>query len=469
MELKILKNSNPANDLACSRNKAFGMIASKDPGRACFTSSLKDIKRAVIINAAPRSGSSLLFALLKKIPQFYSPSAECVPFYKLAGLSADNFGSDSIPEAPLITQELLFGLSRDILADLSVSSAMGDIFNDEKLLEQYIDDLVLRFSLQWPQVDFSYDLFSRLARDAFTAYRKAHKEFHKEGFYLELFGCLMQAYPQINPYYYDIAPALIAAKFPGLKLPCAPAHQEPMIEEAPFVLLSPAQKARAVDLAEKTLLLKSSVDAYRMPFIRSLMPQADIKIIYLTRNPAASINGLYDGWLHRGFFSYNMEPLLKKYFKGSARMHLRIAGYSDKYEWGKWWWSYDLPPGWQEYVTGKLEEVCAFQWVSANTAISGYLKASGKQYCLARYEKIIESPESRRKEISMVLDFIGADHSALNQMGLDKLPTIQATEAPRVFRWKDRRGIILPVLEEPKVSLIAKQLGYRKDNFKEWF
>jgi hypothetical protein len=469
MELKTLKNSNPANDLVCSRDKVFGMIASKDPGRACFTSSLKDIKRAVIINAAPRSGSSLLFALLRKIPQFYSPSAEITPYYKLAGLSADNFGSDSIPEAPAIPGERLLKLGRDILGDLSVSSGEEEIFSDEKLLEQYIDDLSLRFALQWPQAGFSYDPFSRLARDSFSAYRKKHKEFRAEEFYLELFGYLAQAYPKINPYYYDIPAALIAGKFPGLKVPSGPAHPCPMVEEAPFVLLFPVQKVRAADLAEKTLLLKTSVDAYRMPFIRSLIPQAEIKVIYLARNPAASINGLYDGWLHRGFFSYNTEFLLKKHFKETAKRQLCIRGYSDKYEWGKWWWNYDLPPGWQEYTARKLEEVCAFQWYSANIAISEYLKASRQKYFLARYENIIASPESRKKEICAILEFLGLNSSVVDQMGLDKLPTLQATEPPEVFRWKKRKDIILPVLDEPRLLQAASQLGYAKDNLKEWF
>ena len=469
MELKTLKNSNPANDLVCSRDKAFGAIASKDPGRACFTSSLKDVKRAVIINAAPRSGSSLLFALLKKIPQFYSPSAEITPYYKLAGLSADNFGSDSIPEAPAISEERLFKLGRDILGDLSVPSGEEEIFNDEKLIEQYIDDLFLRFVLQWPQAGFSYDPFSRLARDCFSAYGKKHKEFHAEGFYLELFGCLMQAYPEVNPYYYDIAPAIITAKFPGLKLPSGPAHPGPMIEEAPFVLLSPARKATAVTLTEKTLLLKTSVDAYRIPFIRSLMPQAEIKVIYLARNPAASINGLYDGWLHRGFFSYNMEFLLKKHSKEVGKRELCIRGYSDKYEWGKWWWNYDLPPGWQEYTARKLEEVCAFQWYSANMAINGYLKASRQEHFLARYENIIANPGSRRKEICSILEFLGLNISIVDQLGLDRLPTVQATEPPRIFRWEKRKDIILPVLDEPRLLQAASQLGYTKDNLKEWY
>ena len=469
MELKTTEIPEQINNVISFRENVFKAIARKDPGKACFTSSLKDVKRAVIINAAPRSGSSLLFSLLKKIPQFYSPSAESVPYYKLAGLGAETFGSDSIPESPQISNAQLSALDRDILGDLFLAGEDNDVFSDEQLRDQYFDDLILRFALQWPQVNFSYNLFNRLARESFEACKIRFQQFSKEGFYLELLTRLVRAYPEINPYYYDMPAALIAAEFPALKVPFGPPHLGPMIEEPPFVLLSPHKKACPRDLAGKTLLLKSSVDAYRMRFIQSLIPQADIKVIYLTRNPAASINGLYDGWLYRGFFSYNMKALLNKYRKQSQIGELCIAGYSDKYAWGKWWWNYDLPPGWQDYTARKLEEVCAFQWCAANKAISGYLKSSQKEHCLARYENMIGSLKSRRKEICGILDFLGRNNSAVKEIKLDNLPTVQATELPGIFRWKKRKDIILPILGSPEVSQISDQLGYTKDTLKEWF
>lgn len=469
MKTKIEESEDYVNSAVNFRRKVFDRIISKDPDRICFKASLSDVKNVVIISSASRSGSSLLYAILKKIPQFYSLSGESVPFYKLNGLSSDSFFSDEIPEGVKETDGYPLGMSRDFLSDFSIASCENDIFGDDRLLDQYLDDLALRFVLQWPQVNSSYDVFKSIASQAFDTHKKTHQKFCKEEFYLELLWLLSREYKAINPYYYDLPVEMIAKKFPNLKIPTGPPNTVFMIEESPFILLSPNRKADANDLTNKTLLLKSSMDCYRMHFIRSLIPNANIKIIYLVRNPAASINGLYDGWLYRGFFSHNLKTFFDKNKKSLGLDMLKISGYSDKYEWGKWWWNYDLPCGWQEYVHSKLEEACGFQWYSANMAIREYLNQSQKQHCLVRYENIIRSLESRKEEIGKIIDFIGIDDGVKKQLELDNLSIVQATEAPQPYRWKKRRDILLPVINNSKIDELAALFGYNKKNIEEWF
>lgn len=446
------------------RNGIFNKFSSGHADLIWLNSSLKDIKRVAVIAAGSRSGSSLLFSILRRAPGVYSLSGESTPFYKLNGLSLGAFSSDEIPQDTVISEDQWRGLSRDFLSDSASDSNETDILPAEETLDRYIDELALRFCLEWPAVSFSCEVFGRLARRAFRVYTKAHSKFSREEFYLELLWMLRQEYDVINPYYYDIPAVLIQNRFPGLEIPCGPPSRDIVIEEPPFILLSPRKKMQKADLSGKMLLLKTSADCYRMPFLETIFPGADFKIIHLTRNPVASINGLYDGWLHRGFFSHNLSAALK-----SRNSMLKIAGYSERYEWGKWWWKYDLPGRWEDYTQKRLEEVCAFQWCCSNKALLEYFKKSRKEYYRVRYEDIIGGLESRKEEIEGIVKFLGINVDAVGLLGLDKLAVVQATDDPQPYRWKKRKDLLLPLLNDPQLSGISEELNYSTENIKEWF
>lgn len=466
LKLDCKMPQNCMNNVVDFRRSIFDKLEREDPDWIWLKCSLRDVRRVVIIVSASRSGSSLLAAVIKRIPGIYSLSGESIPFYKLNYFSSVAFESDkSIPEAP-VKPEQYFNLSRDFLSDFSMSLNQGHIFKDDNLINQYIDDLVLRFPLQWPLARFSYPVFRRLAAQAFDAHRNNHQEFCKEEFYLELLWLLRREYKTINPYYYDIPKDMIMRKFPGLRVPSGPPNDILTIEEPPFILLSPGSKVNRDDLVDKTLLLKTTVDCYRMHFVESLFPNAQIKIIYLIRNPLSSINGLYDGWLHRGFFSHNLRFSLAG--KNLRREILEISGYSGRYEWGNRWWNYDLPMGWEAYTKKSLEDVCAFQWYSANRAIQEYFNKMKKQYCLVRYEDIVKSLESRINEMGRIIDFIATRHDVIKQLRLDRLPVIQATEAPEHFRWRIRKDMLMPLLEYTRISEMCSRLGYGRDAMREW-
>lgn len=454
------------NKLVDFRKGIFDKIAGRNSHQIWLKASLKDVEKIVLILSSPRSGSSLLFTILRKSPQIYSLSGESTPFFKLNGLSSDFLHSDSIPDELIGLVDNDFDISRDFLSDFSIIDNQDDIIDNGDLLNQYIDDLILRFSIQWPTVDFSYPVFKKLAIQAFDVYWKTHKRFCKEEFYLELLVSLRNKYSNINPYYYDISEDRVKEKFPDIEVPSGPPNNVLMIEEPPFILLSPAKKVNKKDLCEKTLILKAPVNCYRMNYIEKIFPNADIRIIYLTRNPAASINGLYDGWLHRGFFSHNLGNLFRCNRIGLDR--LKIAGYSDKYEWGKWWWNYDLPPGWQDYAEKRLEEICAFQWYSANKTITEYINYSKNKFCRAKYENIVRGVKSRTKEIRKIIDFLDIGHNIIEELHLDRLPVVQVTHPPQIYRWKKRKDMILPLLNDSKISKLCSELGYDKENTETW-
>jgi len=430
-----------------------------------FQRSLKDVRRVVIINSSSRSGSSLLYAILRKLPQVYSLSGEAAPFYKLNTLfdGFNLFESDKIP-GNLADKVMDYdGLSRDFFSDL-YKSGNGILTNDIDI-DDYSEHLVLRFLLQWVEIDFDISVLKSIVQKAFGRFAKRFKKFNLEDFYLILLEEICAVYPKVDPFYYDLSAEKVALHFPFLDIPSGPPNEYFNIEEPPFILLSPGIKADTDDLENKILLLKSTVDGYRMNIIEKIFPCADIRIIHLVRNPAATTNGIYDGWLHRGFFSHNLQP----YFNGDIELKkLSIKGYSDIFPHGNYWWNFDLPEGWQNYADKDLIEVCAFQWYSANAEILKYLSGSKTKSCMFRYEDIIRNISSRTEEFRKMLDFAGIPESEIYELHLDDLPVIQSTLPPQLYRWKKRKDIIMRLMIDPKILEISSQLGYLKENMEEW-
>lgn len=430
-----------------------------------FRRSLSDVRRILIINSSSRSGSSLLYALLRKLDGVYAISGEAAPFYKLnTALAICNlFQSDKIPSTLLDAAVDVEGLSRDFFTDLH--HARAGILTGEIDPDELADDLLLRLPLQWTDVDFDPATLRRRIITALERYAGQNAVFKADEFYLVLLEEIRKTYPEVNPFYYDINPGKVARHFPLVEVPSGPPNSRFNIEEPPFILLSPGHKATPADLEVNTLLLKSTVDCYRMNLVEKLFPDADIRIIHLTRNPAASTNGICDGWLHWGFFSHNLKP----YFDGCSDLKgLRIRGYSDLRPFGRYWWNFDLPEGWQEVIEKDLVEVSAFQWYSANREIVRYLSRGNGKHLAVRYENIIRDPGSRNREFESILAFMDMSLDRIPQLELDDLPVVQATHLPQPYRWKKRTDILARLLGDPGIVEMADRLGYKKDNIEEW-
>lgn len=426
--------------------------------------SFSDIKKVLIIHSAPRSGSSLLYLILRRHPDIYSLNGEGVPFYKLCKLSSDMHLSDEIPEESASDEKIVSQLSWNFLSDLVVHTTGDHVFDDQKLFDQYTTDLMLRFTIQWPNIDFSPHIFYKSASEALKKHKCTSRIFKTEDYYLHLIEELHQFYPSIDPYLYDISEEKIRRFFPHRKVSIDPDRFGIFIEEPLYVLISPNKKPSLTYLKEKTLLLKTSADSYRTGFIKKLFPNADVRYIYLTRNPAAAINGLYDGWLHRGFFSHNLQAILSD--PKFSIDKLNIKGYSDIYDFGGHWWNYDLPPCWEDFADRDLEEVCKFQWYSANIAIQNYFSNNGKLYLSVKYEDIVRDSKSRQQNITRILEYSGLALDGIDACRIDELPLVQSTEYPIFFRWRRKDELILPQLKDPSLAATADAMGY--NNMSEW-
>jgi len=440
-------------------------ILARRPDSLPAEEALGRIRRVVIINSSSRSGSSLLYALLGKLPQIISLTGEASPFYKLNSFPErfNPHDSERIP-TELLDDAIDFpGLGSDLLADIFHAETVTA--SSEIDADSYIDDLMLRFLLQWTDIEAEEAELRRIISAAFAGYAAAHPLFSTEDFYLEMLDALCRRWPQINPFYYDIGTDRVALRFPSVEIPAAPPVNRFTIEEPPFILLSPRRRVSAGGLGEKTLLLKSTVDCYRMNLVERLFPRAEIRIIHLVRNPAATINGIFDGWHHRGFFSHNLGSCFGNH---THIKELHIKGYSDIYPFGNVWWNFDLPKGWQEYANRELVDVCAFQWLSANAEILDNLAASHQSCCTVHFEDIIRSAASRKDEFARMLDFMGFPAEEVDHLGLDNLPVVQSTLPPQLYRWKKRQDIIARLLDVPRIMEMSERLGYHRDSMESW-
>lgn len=434
------------------RSARDSLLAREAPSALWRSATLADIRRIVLIDSAPRSGSSLLYDILRRLPGVYAPRGELVPFFKLYNLAA--FAAPGFPSYDALPcADAPEGLARDILRDCSLSGEVAAWGED------LVQEVLLRFPLQWPRLAIppaELESHAWSVVESLSAPGARSDAQMRETFALELVSRLRKAHRKVNPYYYDIPASTVHARFPRLAVPQGPPDDTLLLEEPPFILAEPAHRPSQRDLAEKLLLIKSVGICYMLPQFLQLFPRAEVRVIHLVRNPAASINGLCDGWLHRGFFSTNVEPYLQR--TGGA---LAIEGYSDRHPWGRRWWNFELPPDWERVIAAPLEQVCAHQWEQANKAILAYLPQRGLAYTRVRFEDFLASP---RAELERLTDFLGLPPTPLPE----RLPVVQATEPPLPFRWRAKRKALLPVLGNPEIQRMARKLGYNPAHLDEW-
>ncbi len=217
----------------------------------------------------------------------------------------------------------------------------------------YALDLACRLSLQWPEERFELAEVEGALVQAGGA--EAALGPAAAAAFVALLKALMPAHKSIDPTLYDLDQKLVFSQLPGID----PARRLPpvLLEEPPFVAIAPWRRATRTSLRGRPLIIKTPGNAYRMPWFRSVLPHTRVDLLHLRRNVAASVNGLFDGWRHRGFHAHRVAGALA------------IAGYSDQRAEGRDWWKFDLPPGWTALRQAPLQAVCAFQWRSAHQAL----------------------------------------------------------------------------------------------------
>lgn len=368
---------------------------------------IDDFDSVVLIASAPRGGSSLLFDILRHHEETCSLDGEHDRWYTLNGICYPTFDSDVVPgDFESFDREKL---TTDLLTEVGATDRFGD-------LTHRVDNTLGRLPLQFPNRELPY----KQIHDALLAGTSFVEILRELG---------------LSPVHYDEYAERDAD---------SPFETE-TIEDRPFVCSHRYKRALTAEDFERTLVLKASGDAYRLPWIRNhLFPGADIKLVHLTRNPAAAINGLYDGWrLNRGFQTYDVENLDLDEYDGSL-------------------WCYDLPPGWSRQ--GKLVDVCLRQWEQAHRHI---LDNSGafENILRVRFEDVLTNTRSTIEEI---VEFASFGESTLLSENAGNPNKVMTTKEPRHARWRDREEFVKGALaraDDPYTEVL-QELEYTEES--EW-
>ena len=380
------------------------------------------IREVVAVVSSSRGGSTLFGEILRRSDALLHLRAEVNPLFVVAGLAGGDAGV----------------LADELAAEIgNPSSTVG---------EEELHDLSLtvawRLTAQWPELDIDLDDVRRWTSEAATG---LGDPFDAREFHLRVLDRARRQHSGINPYYYDLPTHLVDTRFPDAPPPLGPPGER-LVEMPPFVLVRPWHRPHRGVLGDRPLVLSTPRNAFRLPFLRSMFPAARFRVVHLTRNPAASVNGLVDGWLHHGFFNVAVDE------------RLRIDGYSDAFpEWGDSWWCYDLPPAWRDLTDATLPQVCAEQWRSHHEAVLGFLAEADVDVHRVRFEDVAGD---RRAQVFTELDEWLGTGGSLSDAAAEELPPVMATAPPRRRRWERRVHVLAPVLASPAVAEMADVLGY---------
>ncbi|MEU4656420.1 sulfotransferase [Streptomyces sp. NPDC023723] len=397
------------------------------------------VRSVLVVASSSRGGSSMVTEMLRTSRALLHLQAEINPFLRLAGLGFPDSGTDSdrLDASHAVT---LDPAARELL-DEELARDAGTVA-DIPDPEQFSLDVAWRLAVQWPELSLDPLAVAGQVRHALGGARA----WDPAAVTVTVLRELRRQGVRISPWYYDLPKGLLHPKVFG-----APSARAPggfLVEEPPFVVARPWRRAGPADLRDRTLVIKTPSNAYRLDFLRALFPHARLRVLHLTRNPAAAVNGLYDGWLHNGFHAHRMAT------------PLTISDYVERCPDNRWWWKFDLPPGWQRYTAAPLPEVCAYQWRSSHQAVLDDLDRTRTDSITLRFEDLIGGADRRIAAFERLSDWLGIPvEGAFRHAVHHGIAPVVATARPRAGRWQDRAAMIERILDAPTLQ-VADRLGY---------
>jgi hypothetical protein len=196
------------------------------------------------------------------------------------------------------------------------------------------------------------------------------------------------------------------------------------------------------------VLDKTCINVMRVPYLHSLFP--DARFVYIHRDGRDNVSSLMDGWAHKGHFA--LGKML-----GPFPCAVNIDGGAFRE------WSFFLPPGWRDYNEAPLEQVCAFQWLTANRlALEALQMIPPQQWIRIRYEDIFDRPLQMFRDVFERLELPFNDAVARRCATLDAQPTSIVKGAPKKEKWKERNAAKIERIL-PQIRPLMLELGYDPD------
>jgi hypothetical protein len=193
---------------------------------------------------------------------------------------------------------------------------------------------------------------------------------------------------------------------------------------------------------EYRIIDKTPPNTYRVGYLAEAFP--DAKFIYLTRDGATNISSLIEGWRSQKRFSFSF----RKFYEYNKKIN--IKGYDGKV------WKFTNPPGWEDYLDKPLEEVCAFQWLSAHKySQEAFKKMPSSRWMPVKYEELVANPEKVVREICIFLDL---KYDENIKRHCKKLPIVSTSTKPDPNKWLKNKALIENIAD--KIDEMQVQLGY---------
>lgn len=193
------------------------------------------------------------------------------------------------------------------------------------------------------------------------------------------------------------------------------------------------------------LLDKTCINVMRVGYLARLFP--DAHFVYVHRDGRDNVSSLIDGWRKGDHFA------LRQYLGPLPEPVAIEHGEFDD-------WRFFLPPGWRDYNRASLAEVCAWQWIQANTlALEARARVAPGHWHVLRYEDLLEDPVGAFERLygDLGLAFTPAIRRHCAELG--RHATSIVSGPPRKEKWKERNPEAVESILE-RIAPLQARLGY---------
>lgn len=205
-------------------------------------------------------------------------------------------------------------------------------------------------------------------------------------------------------------------------------------------------------LGQGQVLDKTCINTLRIPYLHRLFPKA--RFVFIHRDGRDNVSSMMDGWRQgRSDGGFGLTQ-----FFGPSPEPVAINGGEFRE------WHFFLPPGWREYNHASLEEVCAFQWMTANRlALDAADAIPPEQWIQIRYETMLDRPG---EVFEHVFGRLGIPYGAALRKrceSLDERPTSMVSGPPQRAKWRKRNPDAIARIKE-RIRPLMQELGYDVDD-----
>jgi hypothetical protein len=196
------------------------------------------------------------------------------------------------------------------------------------------------------------------------------------------------------------------------------------------------------------VLDKTCINILRLRYLYHLFPKA--RFVYIHRDGRDNISSMMDGW-RKGRIDGGFG--LTQFFGPSPEpVSINNGEFKE--------WHFFLPPGWRNFNNAQLEEVCAFQWISANRmALDAERDIPHEQWIRIRYEDIVDNPAKTFSSVFERLDINFNEQLRIHCEGIDRRPTSMVTGPPQRNKWLSRNQEAIQRIED-RIRPMMLELGY---------